>query len=299
MTTMNVLDSAGATVAVEKPLAPGQAAMAASRPVVLASDQSSIPVAATLAAETTKVIGTVRTASGGIAAGSVAAGAGVDGWDLTQGAIADAVVAAGATGSISAKLRAISRDIVANIVLAAGSAIIGKVGIDQTTPGTTDSVTVKTQGYTSGKVAITRPANVTAYSANDVVGGAITFPTMGPSGGGQVMITSTKFELDIAALPSGMSSFYLYLYNVTPPSAIADNGAFDIPSGDRASFLGKILLGVPVDEGSTLFVQSDQINAQITVPSGASVFGYLVTTAGYTPAANSEVYAITLHDAGL
>jgi hypothetical protein len=299
MTTMNVLDSTGATVAVEKPLTPGQALMAASRPVVLASDQSSIPVAATLAAETTKVIGTVRTASGGVAAGSLAAGAGVDGWDLTQGAIADAVVAAGATGSISAKLRAISRDIVANIVLAAGSAIIGKVGIDQTTPGTTDSVTVKTQGYTSGKVAITRPANVTAYSANDVVGGAITFPTMGPSGGGQVMITSTKFELDIAALPSGMSSFYLYLYNVTPPSAIADNGAFDIPSGDRASFLGKILLGVPVDEGSTLFVQSDQINAQITVPSGASVFGYLVTTAGYTPAANSEVYAITLHAAGL
>lgn len=38
----------------------GQKAMAASIPVVLASDQASIPVAATLAAETTKVIGTVR-----------------------------------------------------------------------------------------------------------------------------------------------------------------------------------------------------------------------------------------------
>lgn len=120
MATMNVLDSAGATVAVEKPLAPGQAAMAASRPVVLASDQSSIPVAATLAAETTKVIGTVRTASGGIAAGSLAAGAGVDGWDLTQGAIADAAVTAGATGSVSAKLRSISRDI-GSLVTAIGS----------------------------------------------------------------------------------------------------------------------------------------------------------------------------------
>lgn len=39
----------------------------------------------------------------------------------------DAAAAAGAIGSISAKLRAISRDLVANIVLAAGSARIGKV----------------------------------------------------------------------------------------------------------------------------------------------------------------------------
>lgn len=41
----------------------GQATMANSEPVVLASDQASIPVAATLTAETTKVIGTVNVAS--------------------------------------------------------------------------------------------------------------------------------------------------------------------------------------------------------------------------------------------
>lgn len=44
MATINVKDAAGATVALEKPLIAGQAAMAASRPVVIASDQSSIPV---------------------------------------------------------------------------------------------------------------------------------------------------------------------------------------------------------------------------------------------------------------
>jgi len=38
MTTMNVKDATGSTVAVEKPLAPGQATAANSRPVVLASD---------------------------------------------------------------------------------------------------------------------------------------------------------------------------------------------------------------------------------------------------------------------
>lgn len=45
------------------------------------------------------------------------------------GATGDAAVAAGATGSLSAKLRSISRDLVANIVLAAGSARIGKITI--------------------------------------------------------------------------------------------------------------------------------------------------------------------------
>jgi hypothetical protein len=68
MATMNVLDSTGATVAIEKPITPGQAAMAASRPVVIASNQSSIPVAATLNAETSKVIGTVNISSTQLAA---------------------------------------------------------------------------------------------------------------------------------------------------------------------------------------------------------------------------------------
>ena len=62
MATINVLDSVGSTVALEKPLTPGQAVMAASRPVVIASDQSSLP--ATLNAETTKVIGVVRNSDG-------------------------------------------------------------------------------------------------------------------------------------------------------------------------------------------------------------------------------------------
>lgn len=43
------------------------------------------------------------------------------------GATADVAVTAGATGSISAKLRSISRDLVANIVLAAGTNAIGKL----------------------------------------------------------------------------------------------------------------------------------------------------------------------------
>jgi hypothetical protein len=81
-----------------------------------------------------------------------------------EGATADAAVTAGATGSISAKLRSISRDIVANIVLAAGTNLIGKVGLDQTTPGTTDSVSVKL-----GAAGSFTTVASTAYAASLVV----------------------------------------------------------------------------------------------------------------------------------
>ena len=60
------------------------------------------------------------------------------------GQTSDAIVAAGATGSIAAKLRRATQgleDLKTLIVLAAGTNIIGKVGIDQTTPGTTNRVT--------------------------------------------------------------------------------------------------------------------------------------------------------------
>ena len=54
------LDIGGATANAEVLVTAGQQTMAASLPVVLASNQASVPVAATLAAETTKVIGTVN-----------------------------------------------------------------------------------------------------------------------------------------------------------------------------------------------------------------------------------------------
>lgn len=92
----------------------------------------------------------------------------LDGANATHGAIADAAATAGGTGTFAAKLRAISRDLVANIVLAAGSAIIGKVGVDQTTPGTTDSVTVATGQGAGATIGATGDAVVAAGATGSV-----------------------------------------------------------------------------------------------------------------------------------
>lgn len=167
------------------------------------------------------------------------------------------------------------------------------------TDGTYAEVMGIAPGAARAQVTITRPANVTPYTAGDVVGGVITFPSMGAAGS-QAMLTSVDLRIDIAAIPSGMTSFRLYLYSVTPPSALADNAVWDLPAGDRAGFIGYIDLGSPLDLGSTLFTQLDTINKHVKLGAAeTALFGYLVTTGGFTPAANSEVYVPTLRAVAL
>jgi len=157
--------------------------------------------------------------------------------------------------------------------------------------------------YTS-TVDLTRTSDTNAYTGNDVVGAAtgstaaLTFAGIGPAAGGSVFVTTARFEVDVSAVPSGMTSFRLYLYNATPPSALGDNAAWDLPSGDRAAFLGYVDLGAPVDLGATLYVETLQINKQVVVPFGGALYGYLVTNGGYTPASGT-VFKLVLHSVGI
>ena len=144
-------------------------------------------------------------------------------------------------------------------------------------------------------VTITRPSDTTAYTANDVVGAtaaALNFTNVAPQNS-VIIVTSVELEIDVTAVPSGMTSFRLHLYNVTPPSAAADNAAWDLPAGDRAAYLGYIDLGTPADLGSTLYVRSDGVNAQFQL-IGTGLFGYLVTIGAFTPS-SAAVKKITLH----
>jgi hypothetical protein len=192
MATINVKDAAGATVAIEKPLAPGRVAAVASRPVALSIED-----------------------------------------------------------------------------LAALTTLAGQ--------GTVVSATFTPAGA--------------AYAANDIMEGAKQFAAIGPSGAA-MRILSAELEVDHSAVIAGETSYRLYLYSVTPPSAPADNAAFDLPSGDRASFLGYVDLGTPVDLGATLYVQTADINKDIKL-TGTSVFGLLVTNGAFT--ATAAARKVTLH----
>lgn len=75
-----------------------------------------------------------------------------DGSDVTQGAKADAAYAGSGAASVIAALKGLYAAMVA--ATPAGSAIIGKVGIDQTTPGVTNAVSDTQSAPFQGAVAM-------------------------------------------------------------------------------------------------------------------------------------------------
>lgn len=83
--------------------------------------------------------------------------------DTNAGTASDAAATAGSTGTISAKLRAISRDLVANIVLASGSNLIGKVAAGDTTDAIYNGTTALTPKY--AKIAASSSGNNTLVAA--------------------------------------------------------------------------------------------------------------------------------------
>jgi hypothetical protein len=145
---------------------------------------------------------------------------------------------------------------------------------------------------------VTRPNDTAGYTAGDVIGtatgstAAILFSGIGPTGG-VIRITGSRLEIDVATIPSGLTSFRLHLYNATPSSALGDNAVWDLPSGDRPNYLGYVDLGSPVDVGSTLYVQQTGLDYDFVLAS-SDLYGYLVTNGTYTPTAQS-VKKITLY----
>lgn len=152
-----------------------------------------------------------------------------------------------------------------------------------------------TSAFRSSAV-LTRAANTTTYGVNDVIFGAFELTNIGNSGG-IIALTDIRFLMNITYLPSGIGNLRLFLYDVTPPSAVADNGAFSVPSGDRASLLtpSGISLGTPAlaTGGGSLVLSLAKVN-QFLKLSGTSLFGYLVTEGAWVPTANSETATLTV-----
>lgn len=154
------------------------------------------------------------------------------------------------------------------------------------------SLTVDGKAYRS-TVTITRPSNTTAYTAGDVVGDTggsaiLTLSSVGPSGG-FVLIQSISLVFSDSTVPSGMGAFRIHLYSATP-TAIADNAAFDLVSGERANYMGYIDIPTPQDFGSTLYTQADYPGRLVKLAAAStSLFAEIETRGAYTPVSASTV----------
>lgn len=150
----------------------------------------------------------------------------------TAGAVADAAVTAGATGSISAKLRSISRDLIANIVLAAGENHIGAVGGHSTT--IIPTITVST---------------TPAYSSNDSVGGKWTLTSAVRVSGGSGLLSSLMLLDRGNQKPTGT----ILVYNADPSaSTITDNAGYSSTLADDQ----RVIARIPVVPGDWITVNA-------------------------------------------
>ncbi len=143
------------------------------------------------------------------------------------------------------------------------------------------------QGYT---VAATFTPAAASHTASDVVGGAQEFAIGAPAGAGLRIVSAT---LMIAGATIETTAWRLHLYNVTPPSALADDAAWDIPAGDRASYLGYVDFAQVVDLGTTLYIETTNIQKQLKL-AGSSLFGYLVNGTTLTPQAVAHTVTLQL-----
>ncbi|MDB6078755.1 MAG: hypothetical protein JWO82_2502 [Akkermansiaceae bacterium] len=169
-----------------------------------------------------------------------------------------------------------------------------------TTAGGETVSTIQGTGYVS-VVSITRPGDVTAYAAGDITGptdARLVFANVGPVDG-HVILTGVDLRIDLAAVPSGMTSFRLHLFSALP-TAVADNAVIGTYLADNAAiYRGYIDVGTPVAMGGLLYVQTDQINKQFKLGSGQSgLWGILTTAGGYTPASGATA-TLKLRSAGL
>jgi len=290
------------------------------------------PITISNAVEITNDAGNAIPVSGTVSVSGITKGAGVidsttlriatasdDALNANFGATTDAAVTSDANGTVSAKLRGLVKmlsdawDSTNHVLNIGGKAPAGSApaanpisvsGIDGSglkrhlLTDATGILIVQGTPYASQQ-SVTRPSDTIAYSAGDVIGSstsataAINFSNIGPANG-HIIITDVDLRIDIASVPTGMSSFRLHLYTATPGSAYVDNAAWDLVSGDRASYLGYIDFGTPQDFGSTLFVQASGINKKLQMGASTSLFAYLQTTAGYTPNSGG-VYTVRLN----
>lgn len=147
-----------------------------------------------------------------------------------------------------------------------------------------------------GAVAVTTFTCGTApYAANEVVGvgggNAALFFAAIATGAASIEIRSAELMIARSAVISGETTYRLHLYNVTPPSALADSVPFDLTSADRSAYLGYIDFGTLQVMGTTLYAQATNVSLMMKTAS-AGVYGYLQSIGAFTPTAVQ--YRITL-----
>ena len=142
--------------------------------------------------------------------------------------------------------------------------------------------------------SFTRPADTTAYAAQDVVADStsaptvLTFPGVARANGRSGLILGAR-HMKSSATTAG-ASYRLHLYK-TPPGAINDNAQFALLFANRASRIG--FIDFAHQGGGTGSDSTHALAPNINLPfvcdaSLTTLRGVLVVTSAYTPVSGEQ-----------
>jgi hypothetical protein len=142
----------------------------------------------------------------------------------------------------------------------------------------------------AGEKTFNRPANTTPYVAARAIGSATTAIheiNLGVAPGSLVQLDTVTLTMARGTLPSGMTTVDCHLFTAAP-TAIADNGAFNLSTGDRTAYAGLITLDpVALIGGSFCYSRSKYQGLQVKLLT-SSVFVVPITAGAYTPISATE-----------
>jgi hypothetical protein len=117
---------------------------------------------------------------------------------------------------------------------------------------------------------------------------------------GFVIIQSISLVFSDSVVPSGMGAFRVHLYSASP-TAIADNAAFDLASGERDTYMGLHRPACAPRLWQQIYTQTDYPGRLIKLAAASTtLFAELETRGAYTPVSASTVsIRVNLLEAGL
>jgi hypothetical protein len=276
--TIDTKDSAEVVRTIATLPDPGSAADAASLPVSKSTEDKAVSAAIKTAVET------VATAVGSAVPVSAAA------LPLPTGAATAAKQPAlGTAGTASTDVLTVQGVASMTALKVDGSAVTQPVSVAAV-------VSVKT-GMSVVSQEITRPADTTAYAANDVVGPTTT-PAVGvladlfSGNGASGYITKVRLVTNQAA---NVTPYRIYFYNAAP-TAIADNAASSVLYADDAKIIGYVDITNVSQEGSGSDAAMGLWTGQLAAKAAAAdndLYYVIITKAAFTPA-NGQKYTVTV-----
>lgn len=140
--------------------------------------------------------------------------------------------------------------------------------------------------------SFTRPADTTAYAANDLVansttaGSVVPLTFVLPAGASKL----TRVKLHKTGATATNASFTLHLFEDSPTVTNGDNGAFSSTEADKVGTVALDATGSQSSDDTSVSVTTDIV---LTPDVDRYVYGLLEAEAAYTPE-SAEVFTITL-----